>query len=303
MSKRDYLIRYLLIIKKLRNGRFATFNEINDYIENEFGLLDAPRSISLRTFQRDLNEIGTIFNIDIQCNNQNQYFIAEDEQSGFNNRMMEAFDVFNSFTMGQKLQPYLLFERRCSIGTEHLYGLLHAIKNRYLVRFIYQKYFDEIQTVREVEPYALKEFKGRWYLLSKDYKDNNIKTFALDRIRELEITKSKFLFPENIVPQEYFKNCFGVTNSNKSELEEIILSFDPLQGKYIKSYPLHESQKVIKDNDEELRISLKVFQTHDFLMELLSFGEDLHVIKPKRLIKRMKEMIMKMDQIYSDNDN
>lgn len=301
MSKKDYLIRYLLIIKKLRNGRVATFSEINEYIQNEFEILDTPKNISLRTFQRDLNEIRTIFNIDIKCNNQNQYFIAEDELSGFNNRMMEAYDVFNSFTMGQKLQPYLLFERRCSIGTEHLYGLLHAIKNRYLVRFIYQKYFDEIQTLREVEPYALKEFKGRWYLLSKDYKDNKVKTFSLDRMKDLEITKSKFLFPENIVPLEYFRYCFGVTNANKSELEEIILSFDPLQGKYIKSYPLHESQKVIIDNDEELQICLVVFQTYDFMMELLSFGEDLRVIKPERLKKRMKEMIKNMAQLYSNN--
>jgi predicted DNA-binding transcriptional regulator YafY len=301
MSKKEYLIRYLLIIKRLRNSKKASFSEINQYLQDEFSILDAPKNISLRTFQRDLNEIRTIFNIDIKCNSQNQYYISEDDESGFNKRMMEAFDVFNSFTIGQKLQPYLLFERRCSIGTEHLYGLLHAIKNRYLVRFIYQKYFDEIQTLREVEPYALKEFKGRWYLLSKDYKDNNIKTFALDRIRELEISKSKFLFPENIVPLEYFTNCFGVTNSSKSELEEIILSFDPLQGKYIKSYPLHESQKVLMDNDEQLQISLEVFQTHDFIMELLSFGEDVRVIKPERLIKRMKEMIKKMDQIYSDN--
>ena len=142
MSKRDYLIRFLLIIKKLRNARFATFEEINDYILREFELIDAPKEISLRTFQRDLNEIRTIFNIDIQCNNSHQYFIEEDEHSGFNNRMMEAFDVFNSLSTGQQLRPYVLLEKRCALGTEHIYGLLHAIKNRFLLRIDYQKYYE-----------------------------------------------------------------------------------------------------------------------------------------------------------------
>ena len=138
MSKRDYLIRFLLIIKKLRNSRVTTFEEINEYIQREFDLMDAPKSISLRTFQRDLNEIRTIFNIDIQCNPSHEYYIVEDEYSGFNNRMMEAFDVFNSLSTGQQLVPYVLLEKRCAIGTEYIYGLLHAIKNKLVVKIDYQ---------------------------------------------------------------------------------------------------------------------------------------------------------------------
>lgn len=298
MSKKDYLIRYLLIIKKLRNGRLATFSEINQYLQDEFGILDAPKNISLRTFQRDLNEIRTIFNVDIKCNNQNQYYIAEDEQSGFNNRMMEAFDLFNSFTLGQNLQPFILFERRCGIGTENLYGLLHAIKNRLIVRFTYRKFYDETTTLREAEPYVLKEFKGRWYLLCKDKGDDYIKTFALDRIQGLEITKVKYQLPEEVIPTVHFKNSYGIMSFDDSEPEEIVLAFDPLQGKYIKSYPLHESQQILMDDEKELRISLKVFQTHDLLMELLSFGEDMRVISPEGLVNKMKAMINNMANLY-----
>ncbi len=288
MSKRDYIIRYLLIVKKIRNSRFATFNEINEYIQREFELLDAPRNISLRTFQRDLNEIRTIFNIDIKCNNSNQYYIAEEENSGFNNRMMEAFDIINSLSTGQQLAPHILLEKRCPLGTEHLYGLLHAIRNCYIVRFEYQKYYEPEITSREVEPYALKEFKGRWYLLSKDNKDDIIKTFALDRMNDLEISKKKFSYPTELNPNDYFKNCFGVITSDETGPEEIVLSFDPLQGKYIKSYPLHESQKILKDNEEELLIQLCLFLTHDFSMELLSYGENVKVIQPVSLVNDLK---------------
>jgi len=299
MSKRDYLIRFLLIIKKLRNSRFATFEEINEYILREFELIDAPKEISLRTFQRDLNEIRTIFNIDIHCNNSHQYFIEEDEQSGFNNRMMEAFDVFNSLSAGQHLVPYVLLEKRCALGTEYIYGLLHAIKNRLILKIDYQKYYDNIKTKREVEPYALKEFKGRWYLLSKDHEDDYVKTFALDRIQELEISKKKFTYPADMNPNDYFKNCFGIIASDESDPEEIILSFEPFQGKYIKSYPLHESQKILIDNETELRISLCLYETHDLIMELLSFGATMKVIQPNSLIETISGVAKNMNQLYS----
>ena len=288
MSKRDYIIRYLLIVKKLRNSGTATFNEINDYLRREFELMDAPKDISIRTFQRDLNEIRSIFNIDIKCNNSNQYYIVEEENSGFNNRMIEAFDIINSLNTGQQLARHMILEKRCPLGTEHLFGLLHAIRNLNIVRFTYQKFYEPDITLREVEPYALKEFKGRWYLLSKDKKDDHVKTFALDRIKELEITKKRYNYPKDLDPNDYFRNCFGVITSDDEDPAEIILSFKPLQGKYIKSFPLHESQRILEDNEEELRIALTLYVTHDFIMELLSYGENVKVIKPGSLIAELK---------------
>jgi predicted DNA-binding transcriptional regulator YafY len=299
MSKRDYIIRYLLIIKKLRNSRRATFEELNEYIRQEFSLMDSPRDISQRTLQRDLNEIRSIFNIDIQCNKSNMYFIKEEEeQSDFNNRMMEAFDIFNSLNTAQQLTPFVILEKRCSLGTEYISGLLHAIRNHIIVKIIYQKFHEDDETTREVEPYALKEFKGRWYLLSKDHKDDNIKTFALDRFHDLEITKKEFTYPSNIDPNSHFENCFGIMTSDGAEPVEIVLSFDPFQGKYIKSYPLHKSQKMLIDNEMELRISLYLYETHDLIMELLSYGDTVQVLQPQSLINTMADTVKNMSHYY-----
>ena len=242
----------------------------------------------------------SIFNIDIHCNNYNQYFIEEDELSGFNNRMMEAFDIINSLNIGKQLIPYILLEKRCSLGTEHIFDLLHAIRTSQLVLMDYQKHSEDTSTERLVEPYALKEFKGRWYLLSKDKKDEILKTFGLDRIKRVEILKKKFVFPSDLNPSDYFQNCFGIIKSEDEDPVEIVLSFDPLQGKYIKSYPLHESQKVIVDNDKELRISLKVYETHDLIMELLSYGLVFEIIQPQSLVDIMSKTIKKMQHLYND---
>jgi len=143
-------------------------------------------------------------------------------------------------------------------------------------------------TTRTVEPYALKEFKNRWYVLANDLKDNHMKSFALDRITALEITSKPFKSPVIFNINEHYRYCFGIISPNEDKPNNIILSFEPHQGNYIKSLPLHETQVVLKDNDDELQIGLTLFITHDFIMELLSYGENVKVIKPASLIKKLK---------------
>jgi predicted DNA-binding transcriptional regulator YafY len=301
MSKRDYIIRYLLIIKKLRNSKLASFSEINDQIAREFEWFDSSRHISLRTFQRDINEIRTIFNIDIQCNSSGLYFIAEDENFGFNNRMIEAFDVFNSLSTSQQAIPFILLEKKCSVGSEHISEILSAIRNGHILKIEYKKFDDGNISSRFLEPYALKEFKGRWYLLSLDQDDSTIKTFALDRICALETSMNKYAYPNDFIPADHFKNCFGIIAPGIGNVEEIILSFEPYQGKYIKSYPLHETQEILIDNQKELRIKLHIFQTQDFIMELLSFGETVRVIQPGSLIATIHGIAKNMNTLYKRN--
>jgi predicted DNA-binding transcriptional regulator YafY len=204
-------------------------------------------------------------------------------------RMMEAFDMFNSLNLAQDLTPFIHLEKRRPQGTENLYGLLHSIKNRLKIEFTYQKFWDDELSQRIVEPYALKEFKNRWYIIAKDSKDNDIKSFALDRLTQLEISKQTFEYPKNYSIEENYRYCFGIISPNGESPQDIILAFDPFQGKYIKTLPLHDSQVILIDNSEEIRIKLRLCLTHDFLMELLSFGEYLKVIEPKILADKVKK--------------
>jgi predicted DNA-binding transcriptional regulator YafY len=288
MSKRESISRYNLIIKKLR--RFpATFKEITDYLSLESEIQSYNFNVSKRTFQRDLADIRTIYNIDIQYDfSRGVYFIDFDDQSEISERILEAFDTFNALNIADRLSNHIHFEKRKPQGTENLYGLLHAIKNKVQIKFTHQKYWDNEPTIRLAEPYALKEFKNRWYVLANDLKDNRIKSFALDRLDDLEITKKHFQFPKDFNVNEHYKYCFGIISPNDQEPQEVVLSFDPLQGKYIKSLPLHESQEVLKDDENELRIRLTIVITFDFVMELLSHGERVKVIKPDGLIADLK---------------
>ena len=302
MSKREAIARYSLIIKRLRKWP-SSFAVISDYLASESELQEYNFIVSKRTFQRDLEDIRSLFNIDIQYDSSRKvYFIDFDEQpdvnADVNERILEAFDTFNALNLTERLSNHIHFEKRKPQGTENLYGLLHAIKNQFQVKFTYQKFWEDELTKRNAEPYALKEFKNRWYILANDLKDNQVKSFALDRLSDVEITKKRFQLPADFNINQHYKYCFGIISPNGHKPEEVILSFDPFQGKYIKTLPLHESQQVLMDNEEELRIKLTLFITHDFFMELLSYGENLRVIKPEKLINGLKSTFKNVLNLY-----
>ena len=295
MSKRGYISRYLLILRKLKVKPYSSYEELKGYIENQLEYLqmqDDTLSIgfSKRTLQRDIREIRNTFGIDIEYSKTAKgYFISQSDMENMNfQRMIEAFDMFNSLNLAQDLTPFIHLEKRRPQGTENLYGLLHAIKNKFQIKFSYQKFWDDEICLRTVEPYALIEFKNRWYLLANDLKDLTIKSFALDRFSSLNIIGKKFQFPADFNVTEYFKHCFGIIRPDKAKPQEVILSFDAFQGKYIKSLPLHESQVINQDNEDELLIGLTIYVTHDFIMEILSYGESVKVIKPDNLIIDIK---------------
>jgi len=194
--------------------------------------------------------------------------------------------MFNSLNIARDLQSFIHLEERRPQGTENIYGIIHAIKNNFRVKFSYQKFTQDKILNRTIMPYGLKEFKNRWYIIGKDTVDNRTKIFGLDRLSNFEMTNLKFDYPENFNVKEMFDNCFGIiVQSGKPK--DVILSFNPVQGEYIRSLPLHKSQKIIKDNEKELKISLKLFITYDFKMELLSYGETVKVVKPISLRKEL----------------
>lgn len=195
----------------------------------------------------------------------------------------------------------MLFEKRKARGLQHLHGLIRAIVNKKVISFTYQKFWMDEKFNRVVEPYALKEFEHRWYLLAKDHdpKDGKsfMKTFGLDRISDLDI-KSKSFRRENYNPQKEFENAFGIISTNGEAPQEIILAFDTEQGNYVKALPLHPSQKIVSENDDEIIISLKIVPTYDFEREILSHGKRVKVLAPASLQKGIYNELKSIVKFY-----
>ena len=303
MSKREAISRYSLIIKRLRR-KPCTFEDLRKYLQFESEMQDHKFDISIRTFQRDIQDIWTIYSIEIACKKAGEYSLYyikdEGEKNDINSRRLEAFDLYHALSVSEGMSGIIHFDHRQPKGTEHLHGIIHAIKNCFVIQFSYQRFTDNNAKIRTINPYALKEFKQRWYLIGYEKANNHVKTFALDRLFDFEITPEKFKKPNDFKVDSLFEFSFGIMNPFEPHPENIVLSFEPEQGKYIKSLPLHPSQKIIEDNDKELRITLKLCATYDLFMEIMSFGDGVKVIKPKSFAKQIKEAHQKAMKLYDD---
>lgn len=254
---------------------------------------------SLRTFQRAMIEISRIYQVDIKFDkSQKVYLIEQDERDAQSERLMESFDLFNAIRMGNSFGNHLIFENRKALGTEHMHGLLHAIRSRVEVSFSYKKYEDGSISERIVKPIAIKEARNRWYLIARDSADEVVKNFGLDRINGLNISNRKFKKIKDFNPEEEFRYTFGIINGTGEKPEKIVLSFTPTEGRYVKSLPLHHSQKEILKNKKEHRFEYDLVPTYDFKMEILSYGDTVKVLEPANLRKDIVAKLKKALEGY-----
>ena len=294
MSKKQFLKRYSLIINKLRKNDSA-FEDIQKYLAEQSINDEENYEISIRTFQREIKEIASTHNIEIKYfRSENVYRIISDGNEERSERLMESLEIIDALKISSSLSNHLIFEKRKPLGINNLSYLMGAIKNKNEIQFSYSNYWAEesIETHRKVQPFALKEAKYRWYLIAKDLKDNRIKTFSLDRISNLENKNITFDFPANFNPEDMFRHSFGIMSEDDKIPQKIVLSFSYKQGKYIKTLPLHHSQKELYSDDNEYRVELFMQPTYDFVMELLSMGAEVKVLEPESL---KTEIIRKLE--------
>lgn len=291
MSRQETTQRQRIIINKLSRKPF-TFAEIQNALLYQEEITGYRLTCSIRTFQRDLKEIETLYDIEIKYDKgQKVYRIIYDGREAHSERLMETFDLYNAIKVDNSFGNLLIFEKRKALGTEHMYGLLHAIKNRKVVLFMYKKFHDASLSQRNVRPLAIKEARSRWYLLAQDTKDDVIKSFGLDRVSDLEISREGFEPLEDFNPEKKYRNNFGIINGTGEKAEKIVLSFTPSEGRYIKSLPLHSSQEVIQENDEETIFEFHLAPTYDFIQEVLSYGDQVKVIEPPSLVDKIKKRL------------
>ena len=298
MSKLIYFKRYLYVIDRLRS-RPCSFNELQEHVmrklENDD--IDTTFEYAIRTFERDKKDITALFGIVIQYNRKDKTYAIDEEEIEDQSvtRMIDAFSIHHALQEGNKLSPSVFLEKRKSLGTEHIHGIIHAIQNLYLLQFTHQKHWEDFSSQREVKPIAIKESQQRWYLVALDKKNNVVKTFGLDRISNLKITDTKFK-PVAYNVETEFQHAFGVETYEAAE--KVVLEFSKQQGNYIKTFPLHESQRIVEENEDSVILEIFIHTTNDIKMELLKYGSDVKVLSPISLQNEIKNRISEMSKLY-----
>lgn len=298
MSKLIYFKRYLYVIDRLRS-RPCSFSALQDHVMRKLEQddIDTTFEYAIRTFERDKKDITALFGIVIQYNRKDKTYAIDEEEIEDQSvtRMIDVFSIHHALQEGNKLSPSVFLEKRKSLGTEHIYGIIHAIQNLYLLQFTHQKHWEDFSTQREVKPIAIKESQQRWYLVALDKKNETVKTFGLDRISNLKITDTKFK-PVAYNVETEFQHAFGVETYEAAK--KVILEFSKQQGNYIKTFPLHKSQRIVKETEDAVSIEIFIHTTNDIKMELLKYGSNVKVIAPISLQNDIKNRISEMSNLY-----
>lgn len=160
--------------------------------------------------------------------------------------------------------------------------------------------------IRILHPYLLKEYRNRWYVVGLDEEKNEIRTFGLDRIKSISpsppgegnegrqpIAYRKVDFD----PKTYFRHTIGII-APQSKPPEIRIEFTKRQAQYLITQPIHPSQKVLKETKEKVVFGFEVHPTYEFISMILGYREEVSILAPIWLKKKIKELLKKIMKQY-----
>ena len=259
--------------------------------------------MSRTTFNRHWKAIEEMFDLSIECQccGKKSYYYIENkevlENDNLQHWMLDSLSIGNLLMESSSLKDRIVLEK-IPAGKEFLYPIIDAMKLSRKLELTYCKFGQAEPYSITVEPYAIKVFKQRWYLLAKNYKRQEPTVYALDRILALRETEEGFEFPEGFDTERFFKDYYGVLCNTGMKAERIVIRAYPPLTNYLDTLPLHDSQKVLQSTPEHTDFELYLHPTFDFLQELFAQMHEVEVLEPLWLRKQMKGYLLKALERY-----
>ena len=295
MTPTTLFARYLWLIELLSYSKGLSKNEIDNRWANSVFNYDGEETIPRRTFIRMKENILSLFDIQIVYDRKEKKYYIENDISGCNKNtqfLLSAFAVNQMVSENRDLADRILLEDTPAGSNIFLPEITTAMRENRRLSITYQNY--EMQTAREfeIEPYALRYFGRRWYVLAHTDFHNSLRLYALDRMKDVKISDKLFKLPEDFSADDYFSRYFGVIVTD-GKAENIQLKTTDTRAKYLRSLPLHRSQKEIASNLFELHL----VPTDDFINAVRAMETEVEVVSPdwlrKRLLQDAKDLVKK----------
>lgn len=266
---------------------------INEYVSKEdllkamSGEMAENGSYSLRTLQRNIKAIEEVFGIEIQNIRGKGYHIVgrDPVYTDRFKELLSEFEILSTAGSDSGTRDYIIPEQRRMTLSVDIQIVLRSIKQRRKVRFSYSLPRLGCKEAEYLaEPYFLKQSQNRWYLVAMV--EGRLKCFELGRFKSFKVLDEEFSRDESVLAENLFRDCFGIWDDPKMPVEDIRLRFSALDGRFIKTLPIHSSQQ-IKETDEYVEVTLRLKITNDFVMALLSRSSSVEILSPQSLKDRM----------------
>lgn len=305
--------RYVWLVDTILKHKQLTFEEINRRWQLSGLSYGEGDELPLRTFHNHRQAIRDIFDIDIECDKRNgyKYYIRHPDRLGNDNLrrwLLDSYATLNQIQAEKKLSGRIIFENIPS-GNHWLTTIVDAMRRNHVITVTHRGFNRPEAKTFQVEPYFLKVVNRRWYLLGRSpyYSARNraegrepedvYRIYALDRISEVVEEEETFSMKEDFDIDRYFDGCCGVIVSEEPPVE-VVLRADRYFADYLRTLPLHASQRELDSPDGVARFAYRVRLTYDFYQLLLAQGTQIEVLSPESVREEMKNLSQALLNFY-----
>ena len=293
--------KYIWLIDTIYKAKKISLEDISQQWRDYLGL-NVDEKLHRATFNRWKDEIYLQFGIIISCQRAGgyKYYIENPEvieENKLNKWMLDTVATGNLINNHISISDRILVNKIPS-GNVHLKSIIHSLKNNVRIEITYQRFDRDSQTFT-IDPFCLKLFENRWYVLARN-NWKQIKLYCLDRILDIVFYDEHYEVPQDFNAEEYFATYYGIIRNEKPE--RIVLRAYDVHRHYMASLPLHDSQRLIEDTGEYSDFELTVAPTYDLVMKLLSFGAMIEVMEPVALRNTMRGWVSELYEMYKERE-
>ena len=219
--------------------------------------------------------------------------------------MLNTLTVNNIIGEALTLQDRILLQPALVEG-DYLKMVIKAMKKNVKLAVDYRKYGDDEPRHLTFEPYCIKLFKQRWYILGHFHRDTTADrpevdyfgVFSFDRILNMSLTDDKFQIKPGFNAQAYFEECFGVLVNDDTEVQRIVIRVFGDERYYVKDLPIHKSQREIGQGENYTDFELFMRPTIDLSTHFVSRSYLIKVLEPQWMADEIRHMHWQAVQMY-----
>lgn len=298
----NQLQKYVWLIDTIRRAGKITHKDLSEKWERNKDLSDC-KPLYRATFNRWRDAISEQFGIVIDCQRAGGYLYYISNPETIDDDRLKKW-MLDSFATGNIIRESLAQKGRVLVddipsGREFLTTMLEAMKDGRVVNITYRPFREGNRHTFLVEPYCVRLFENRWYVLAHNNRDE-IRMYCLDRMEDAEVTDETYRLPDDFDADDYFSTAYGIVVGHDIRPERIVIRANEFHKHYLMSLPLHRSQRLIEDFGEYADFELYLAPTYDFVMKLLQAGAMVEVISPASLRMTMKGWIGDMYELYKN---
>jgi predicted DNA-binding transcriptional regulator YafY len=255
------------------------------------------KNYTIKAFGLKDEDINALMFYAKTINQYKEYEVFEDFSNAIE-KVLDAVTIRKGLSNKEQKRTVVQTERTPKLtGSELIPIIVQALDMNLVIEFEYQKFEVAVPKKVKLQPHLLKEDRHRWYILGRVEGHHEPTTkYALDRILSAKILDEKFE-PAEFDFDQYFAHSFGITVTNNDPVD-VVLSFTPLQGNYLKTLKIHHTQKTLVDNESEYRISVRVAPSWEFYEKILGYGHTVKVVSPREIIEEVKKKAELITRLY-----